>query len=264
MEIHEFQADALHVEVYPDSEAASRAAAAAAAKAMRELSEKQDVLQVMFATGASQLQVLRALVAEPDVPWNKVSGFHLDEYIGLDAGHPASFRRYLRDNLRAHTTMRSFLEIDGSAREPEEVCRRYAEALREAKPQLCLLGIGENGHLAFNDPDEADFEDAQAVKVVSLDRTCREQQVAEGWFGGLEETPKRAITVTLPTIMRAPQLIVTVPGRRKAQIVRRTLEEGISVQCPATILRTHPNATLYLDLDSAAELRPGAGSRPRA
>lgn len=150
--------------------------------------------------------------------------------------------------------MRRFFEIDGSSFDPESVCRDYAERLREADPQLCLLGIGENGHLAFNEPGEADFNDPKAMKVVCLDSACREQQAAEGWFGTPEEVPDRALTLTIPTLFRIPRLIVSVPGQRKARIVRRALKEPVSEQCPATILRTHPDATLFLDPESAAEL----------
>ena len=263
MDISQVKVDKLRVEIYPDSEAAGRAAALAAARAMRELAAKQESLSVLFATGASQLDVLRAIVAEPDIPWSKIDGFHLDEYIGLDVSHPASFRRYLRDNLTARTPIKSFAEIDGGSGDPESVCRQYAQALQAADPQLCLLGVGENGHLAFNDPAEADFADPRSVKVVTLDQTCRRQQQAEGWFATLEEVPERAITVTIPTIMRVPQLIVSVPGLRKAQIIGRTLHEPVSSQCPATILRTHPNATLYLDLDSASELTLATESRAK-
>lgn len=259
-----FRVDGLRVEVYADAQAAGRAAAHATAQAMRELVAQRGSAAVLFATGASQLDTLAAIVEEHDIPWNRIDGFHLDEYLGLPLEHPASFRRYLRDNLMKRTQMRSFLEIDGGSGDPESVCRHYAEALREADPQLCLLGIGENGHLAFNDPDEADFGDTQAVKVVTLDEACRQQQAAEGWFRTLEEVPDRAITVTIPTILRVPQLIVSVPGIRKAHIVRRTLREPISPRCPATILRTHPNATLYLDRDSASELTTPPELRAKA
>jgi glucosamine-6-phosphate deaminase len=143
--------------------------------------------------------------------------------------------------------------VDGN-KDPDEECRYYTEALSSAQPQLCLLGIGENGHLAFNDPGEADFQDPVDMKVVSLDDACRAQQVAEGWFSSLNEVPRRALTLTTPALFRTKKLIVSVPGTRKAAIVRRTALEPISTACPATILRTHPDATVYLDPDSAADL----------
>jgi glucosamine-6-phosphate deaminase len=150
--------------------------------------------------------------------------------------------------------MREFFEIDGSSLDLDRVRREYVRELSVAEPQLCLLGIGENGHLAFNDPSEADFEDPEAMKVVTLDAACRQQQLAEGWFPSFEEVPKQALTLTIPTMLKVPKLIVSVPGRRKAQSVRRTLEDPISTACPATILRTHPDVTLYLDKESASEL----------
>jgi glucosamine-6-phosphate deaminase len=178
----------------------------------------------------------------------------MDEYIGLSTDHPASFRHYLRDNLTQKVQMMEFFEIDGTASDPEQACRDYEALLRAANPQLCLLGIGENGHLAFNDPGVADFNDPLDVKVAQLDTVCRQQQAAEGWFGSLEEVPQRAMTITIPALFRVPKLIASVPGPRKAAILRRTLEDAISTACPATLLRTHPDATVYLDRESAAEV----------
>jgi glucosamine-6-phosphate deaminase len=189
-----------------------------------------------------------------DLPWRKIHGFHLDEYIGLDDKHPASFRRYLHENLTQRVPMEEFFEIDGNSSDPDRIRREYVQNLRAADPQLCLLGIGENGHLAFNDPAEADFDDPDAMKVVTLDAECRQQQLAEGWFERFEDVPEQALTLTIPTILKVRKLIVSIPGHRKAQSVRRTLVEPISTACPATILRSHPDVTLYLDQESAAEL----------
>jgi glucosamine-6-phosphate deaminase len=243
----------LRMQVYPNKEAAGAAAARDTATAMREAAAGRDSIGVIFATGASQMAMLDALTTIQGVPWEKVLGFHMDEYIGIDPDHPASFRRYLRERLTSRVPMRRFLGVDGNNDAAEE-CRSYAEALRSAESQLCLLGIGENGHLAFNDPGEADFQDPVDMKVVHLDDTCRNQQLAEGWFPSLNEVPDKALTLTIPALLRAPKLIASVPGPRKAAIVRRTAQETISTACPATILRTHPDATVYLDLDSAAEL----------
>lgn len=242
------------LEIYPDKTAAGRAAALVAAQAMVDLGRSQKNLSIIFATGASQLETLRALTAMPELPWDQVHGFHLDEYVGIDENHPASFRRYLRENLTQRVRMKEFSEIDGSAPDPDFICQQYAAKLRVSNPQLCLLGIGENGHLAFNDPGVADFHDPVDVKIAHLDEVCRRQQAAEGWFKDLREVPERAITLTIPAVFRVPKLIVSVPGKRKAQIVRRTLEDPISTDCPATILRTHPDVTIYLDAESAAEL----------
>lgn len=253
-EVHFLKAGTLNIEIHPSNKAAGEAAAQAAAQEIRRLEHRGETIGVIFATGASQLDTLRPLTSMPDIPWNRIQGFHLDEYIGMAADHPASFRRYLRENLTKKVKLKEFSEIDGTAPNLDQMCRNYVAKLHAANPQLCLLGIGENGHLAFNDPAEADFNDPSDVKIVNLDFACREQQAAEGWFHSLEQVPRRAITLTMPALFRIPRLILSVPGSRKAHIMRRTLEEPISTKCPATILRTHPNATVYLDPESAAEL----------
>ncbi len=248
------QVEAIKVEIHPDSKAAGAAAAQASAQALIELGKPGNAFGVIFATGASQLDTLEALTAIQGLPWDRVCGFHMDEYVGLGVTHPASFRRYLRKELTSKVTMKSFDEIDGSAPFPERTAREYAKKLRLAKPQLCLLGIGENGHLAFNDPGVADFTDPLDAKIVDLDAECRQQQAAEGWFASVDDVAQSAITLTIPALFRVPRLVVSVPGTRKAKIVRRALSEPISTDCPATILRTHPDVTLYLDLESAKEL----------
>jgi glucosamine-6-phosphate deaminase len=253
-EVGEFKAGTLKVEVYTDRRAAGKAAACAAADTMQRLGGDHASFGVIFATGASQLETLRELVTLSTIPWERVSGFHMDEYEGISADHPASFRRYMREHLTKQVGMNHFYEIDGSTSNPELECRKYAETLREYDPQLCLLGIGENGHLAFNDPGEANFNDPDDMKVVNLDAMCRRQQVEEGWFPSPEAVPERALTLTIPTLLRVPKLVVSVSGGRKAAIIKRTLTESLSTACPATILRTHPDATLYLDADAAAQL----------
>ena len=253
-EVRHLQVETMKVEVYPSRAAAGEAAARAAANAMLELVQKRGMIAVIFATGASQLDMLNALTGIHNLPWERIRGFHMDEYIGISPDHPASFRRYLRDRLTNRVKMKDFFEVNGSAPNPEQTSQEYAEKLRAADPQLCLLGIGENGHLAFNDPPVADFNDPLDVKIVQLDEACRNQQVAEGWFEKVEEVPEQAITLTIPALMHVPRLIVSVPGSRKAGIVRRALRDPISTQCPATLLRTHPNVTAYLDADSAAQL----------
>ncbi|MEA2543686.1 MAG: glucosamine-6-phosphate deaminase [Acidobacteriaceae bacterium] len=259
METKHLEAGTIKLQIHANKKAAGEAAARAAAEALRQLDHSESGIGVVFATGASQLETLHALTSIPGLPWGKIQGFHLDEYLGMDEDHPASFRRYLRENLTRRVPMGEFFEIDGSSADPDRVRREYVQKLWAADPQLCLLGIGENGHLAFNDPAEANFNDPDAMKVVTLDAECREQQLAEGWFKSLEEVPERALTLTISTLLKIPKLIVSVPGPRKAQSVRRTLEEPISTACPATILRTHPDVTLYLDRDSAAQLNGLAG-----
>ena len=249
-----FQIGSMNVEIHSDSKAAGTAAARSAAEALRKLAETRASLGVIFATGVSQMQTLEALTSIEGLPWDKIRGFHMDEYIGISADHPASFRRYLRERLTRKVSMNKFYEIDGSAPDPEKTADEYSAQLRAADPQLCLLGIGENGHLAFNDPGVADFSDPRDAKIVYLDDACRRQQAAEGWFPSVEEVADAAITLTIPALLRVPRLIVSVPGPRKAAIMRRVLSEPLSNDCPATILRTHPDATVYLDLESAAEL----------
>jgi glucosamine-6-phosphate deaminase len=249
-----FQIKTLKFEIHDSRESAGRAAALAAANEMRLRTQNGMDLGIIFATGASQLSTLHALTSLPDLPWEKIIGFHMDEYLDLKPDHFASFRRYLREQLTERVPIKEFYEIDGSSVDPEAVCNAYAARLRAVGPRLCLLGIGENGHLAFNDPCDADFNDPRDVRVATLDKVCREQQVAEGWFPSLEAVPARAITLTIPTLFRVPKLIVSVPGSRKAKIVRRLIEDEISTACPATLLRTHPDATVYLDNESSVEL----------
>ncbi|HTZ58356.1 MAG TPA: 6-phosphogluconolactonase [Acidobacteriaceae bacterium] len=244
----------MKLKIYPSKRAAGEAAARAVAEELQRLAQLQEQIGVIFATGAAQFDTLAFLTSTPDLPWKKVRGFHLDEYVGLDENHPASFRRFLRDRLTQHVDMGAFFEMDGTAKDLEAVCRNYMKEMHVSEPQLCLLGIGENGHVAFNEPSEADFHDPLEMKIVTLDLTCRQQQAAEGWFPTWQDAPERALTLTIPTVMRVPKLIASVPGPRKAQIVRRTVHEAISTACPSTILRTHPDITVYLDTESAAEL----------
>jgi glucosamine-6-phosphate deaminase len=246
--------DRLSVEIHPTRDAAGKAAARAAAETLASLHQTHTSIAVIFATGASQISTLAALISIEGVPWPQITGFHMDEYIGLPVDHPASFRRYMREKLTDRVPMKQFHEISGNALDPQRTADVYAEQLRAAVPKLCLLGIGENGHLAFNDPPVADFSNPLDAKVVELDRMCREQQVAEGWFADIADVPESAITLTIPALMRVPRLIVSVPGMRKAAIVRCALHDAISTACPATILRSHPGATLFLDAESASEL----------
>lgn len=249
-----FNAGNLKLKVYSSRQAAGAAAAQAAAEELRRLDLLGDSIGVIFATGASQFETLDALTSIPALPWHKVQGFHMDEYVDLDADHPASFRRYLHERLTQRVVMREFSAMDGNAPDIDSFGRDYMQRLDLANPQLCLLGIGENGHLAFNDPGVADFNDPQPIKVVTLDDECRRQQVAEGWFANLDAVPQQALTLTIPTLFRVPKLIASVPGLRKAHVVRRTVDEPISTKCPSTLLRTHDDVTIYLDLDSASEL----------
>ena len=243
MLISKMEAGALKLEVHDTAAAAGQAAAYAAAEAIRQASRNGN-LGVIFATGTSQLETLRALTSIPNLPWPEITGFHMDEYVGISDQHPASFRRYLRTELTERVPIGRFYEINGSSAQLAETQLEYARLLKESAPQICLLGIGENGHLAFNDPHEANFTDPEIIRVVNLDEACRRQQVGEGWFKTVTDVPQQALTLTIPTLLSVPKLIVSVPGKRKAKSVRRTVEDPISTACPSTILRTHPDATL--------------------
>jgi len=255
LDVERFQVEKLKVEVHPSREAAGAAAAKASAEALKKLAASGKNVAVIFATGASQIDALIALTSIPGLPWKQVDGFHMDDYVGLPLDHPASFRAYLEEKLVKRVPMHSFAHIDGLAPDPEQTCRDYAKQLRAANPQLCLLGIGENGHLAFNDPGEADFNDPLDVKIVHLDEPCRRQQAGEGWFKSVDEIPKTAITVTMPALFRVPKLVLSVVGTRKANIIRRTFDDPITTACPSTILRTHPDATIYMDREAAAQVQ---------
>jgi glucosamine-6-phosphate deaminase len=256
VEARRFQIENLKIEIYPTRKDAGLAAAQAAAEELESLCQrKMDAIGVIFATGASQLETLRALVKISDLPWDRICGFHMDEYVGIARNHRASFRLYLRNELTQRVRMHRFYEVDGNAPDPGKACQDYADKLQAANPQLCLLGIGENGHLAFNDPGVADFNDPRDMKIVALDGECKQQQVSEGWFDSIDEVPAQAMTLTIPALLRVPKLIVSVPGLRKAKILNRSLYEAISTACPATILRTHPDAAVYLDEESASELQ---------
>jgi glucosamine-6-phosphate deaminase len=208
----------------------------------------------MLATGNSQLAFLLELIQIPDVDWQRVRAFHMDEYVGLAGSHSASFRRYMRERVAAHLPVMEFHYIEGDAPDPEAEAARYAALLRENPLDLTCAGIGENGHLAFNDPPVADFDDPLDVKVVALDEASRRQQVGEGHFASLDEVPTHAITVTIPALLLAERVLVIVPELRKARAVREALYGPISTSCPASILRRQENATLFLDLESSTLL----------
>lgn len=234
------------------AEDVGRAAAGDVGQYLREIIVARGEARIVAATGASQFAFLSHLVVEPGIAWSRVVMFHLDEYIGLSADHPASFRRYLRERLIERVQPGASVLLDGEA-DPEAECRRVGALIREAPVDMAFVGIGENGHLAFNDPP-ADFDTDAAYIVVDLDEACRRQQLGEGWFAALEEVPRRAISMAVPQIMAAGRIFCIAPERRKAEAVRRCLTDEISPRCPASILRRHPNVELYLDTDSAALL----------
>jgi glucosamine-6-phosphate deaminase len=251
----ELKVDRLNVKIYPDRAALGEAAGLAAAARIRAMQLEKTFLNLLFAAAPSQQETLEALRDEPGVDWSRIDAFHLDEYLGLPAGAPQSFGRWLRDRLFDRLPFHRVHYLDGAAADAQAECERYARLLQEQPIDLAFLGIGENGHLAFNDPGVADFRDPLRVKVVEkLDGACRQQQVNDGQFRVLAEVPTRAITVTIPALFSARGALVAVPGSRKAEIVRRTLRGPVDASCPATVLRGHANACLFLDLDSAALL----------
>jgi glucosamine-6-phosphate deaminase len=241
----------MNVQICQDVTDLGRRAAADAAALICQAVELRGQARVIFATGASQFDVLAALVASEGIDWQNVTGFHLDEYLGLPMTHPASFRRYLKERLADRVPFQAFHYIDGEA-EPEGECRRVGRLLAAAPIDVALVGIGENGHLAFNDPP-ADFETDRPYLVVSLDNACRRQQLGESWFPTLEDVPRRAISMSIRQIMKSDAIVCSVPDRRKAEAVRSTVEGPVTPLTPASILQRHPRATLYLD-PPAAEL----------
>lgn len=244
---------------FPDKLSLSRAAAIQASTAIRRALDDSSHARIIAATGAAQLDFLDALTKTPNLDWPKVEAFHLDEYIDLPAMHPASFRKFLMDNLVHKTGIVNFHALEGDAPDPSQAARDVGRLLAAAPIDVAFLGIGENGHIAFNDPP-ADFTTEDPYLLVDLDELCRRQQVGEGWFHDISQVPRRAISMSARQILKAKELIVIVPDQRKAQAVKACLEGEISPMAPASILRTHPNATVYLDTASASLLSPALQS----
>jgi len=240
------------VKVLPDSNALAAAAAADAGKRIRDAIGARGSARIIAATGASQMAFLDRLVREPDIDWGKVEMFHLDEYVGLPKDHPASFRKYLLERLIRPAGITNYHFLDGE-RDPQAVSRDVGAKLTAAPIDVALVGIGENGHLAFNDPP-ADFETDAPYIIVRLDQRCRQQQVGEGWFGSVADVPETAISMSVRQILRARAIVCVVPDARKAEAVRATLEGPIEPTMPASILRTHADVAIYLDDQSASLL----------
>jgi glucosamine-6-phosphate deaminase len=249
-----FTVDSLEVRVFATQADLAQAAASEANVVLKEATAKTGVAAVIFAAANSQIQFLAALVSLGGVDWQKVSMFHMDEYLGLDAQHPASFRRFLHERVEQTVRPKTFHCVQGEAMQPLAECERYASLLAAQPIDLCLLGIGENGHLAFNDPPVAEFTDRHAVKLVKLDEACRQQQVGEGHFPTLADVPKYALTLTIPALCAARRMLCIAPERRKAQAVRDALRGPISPACPASWLRRQAHCTLFLDSESASLL----------
>ncbi len=245
----------MNIIVEPDPVALGQHAARIASRALRDAIEQNGSARLIVATGASQFEVLKSLTLESDIDWERVDGFHLDEYVGLPSSHRASFCRYLKERLVDCVPLRSFHFLDGAI-DPGLVCQKASAAIQAAPIDVALIGIGENAHLAFNDPP-ADFVSREAYHVVSLDEACRRQQVGEGWFSDLESVPTRAISMTVNQILMSKQIVCSVPDQRKALAVQRSVEGPIDRNVPASILQSHANVDLLLDINSAALLSRG-------
>ncbi len=251
--ILEGQKDALRLRAYATRAEMGAAAGAAAAGKLRALLEEKDEVNVIFAAAPSQNEALAALAAAEGIDWGRVNAFHMDEYVGLPAGHPATFGRYLDEHIFSRVPFKTVHYLRGDAPARAE-CERYAALLEAFPADLVMLGIGENGHIAFNDPWVADLEDPLLVKEVQLDEVCRMQQVHDGCFSSLDSVPTHALTLTVPALARAAHLVCTVPAASKARAVAATWNGPVSADVPATVMRRHPDAVLFCDADSAALL----------
>ena len=241
------------LKVFADKIQLGQAAAAQAAGAIKNALAERGQARIIAATGMSQFEFLEALIATPGIDWAKVELFHLDEYVGLPVTHPASFRKYLLERFIEPAGIVNHHLLDGES-DPQEVCRTVGALIAVAPIDAAFVGIGENGHLAFNDPP-ADFETEEAYIVVNLDEACRRQQVGEGWFAGMDDVPQQAISMSVKQILEAREILCIVPDARKAEAVRNCFELEISPLYPASILRTHANTTVYLDQPSSSLLK---------
>lgn len=246
-----------NLSIHSDRPAMGQAAAENVVALLETILASQETARVIFACAPSQDQFLEALIrlSASSVDWTRVTAFHMDEYVGLTAAHPASFRSYLQTQLLSKVAIRRFHPIGGEAANPAEECARYAALIEEAPIDLICLGIGENGHLAFNDPPVADFADSVSAKVVELDGACREQQVHDGCFARIEDVPRHAITLTLPVFLQAKHLSVVVPGERKAEAVQRSVQGPVTTGCPGSLLQTRGAVRLFVDRAAAALLK---------
>jgi glucosamine-6-phosphate deaminase len=251
--IKQLTKEKLDVKVYASRKEMGNAAGREIAETMRKLLAEREEIHMIFAAAPSQNETLAALVAEPDIDWTRVNAYHMDEYVGLSGDAPQSFSTYLREHIFGLVPFKSVNCIGGAA-DAEEECARYGKLLADNPVDIVCLGIGENGHIAFNDPWVADFDDPVKVKVVPLDEVCRNQQVHDGCFPTIDDVPKYALTLTIPALTCAAHMFCSVPAATKRDAVRRTVTEEISIDCPASIMRKHPHAVLYCDPDSGADL----------
>jgi glucosamine-6-phosphate deaminase len=252
----------MRIKVFNDKASLGKAAAEQAATAIRRAIGERGHARIIAATAASQLEFLDALTNTPGIDWQKVEAFHLDEYIGLPVTHPGSFRKMFLEQLVRKTGITRYHLLEGDAANPDQTVRGVGKDLASAPIDIAFLGIGENGHVAFNDPP-ADFETEEPYIIVTLDEACRRQQVGEAWFANISQVPKQAISMSVRQILKAQEILAVVPDSRKAQAVKLCLEDSVSPMAPASILRTHPNATIYLDKNSASLLGPALQNQLR-
>ncbi len=252
--IFETKKDLLFVSIYPTNKEMGIAAAEEAADVMRKAIQDRGHANIIIATGNSQLSFLEALSSREDVDWARINVFHMDEYVGIPADHPASFPLFLHHHIIDKVKPKNFYPIVGQTNEPEATCRQYEQLLRDNPADFCALGIGENGHLAFNDPPLARFDEPKWVHVVRLADSCKRQQVGEGHFRSIEDVPAEAISLSIPALLAAKRVLAIVPERRKADIVDQALRGPISPLVPASILRQTAHAHLYLDVDSGVKV----------
>lgn len=244
----------LEVKIFHTRAEMGKEAAINASDTIRKLLNEKDEINMIFAAAPSQSDFIKELIADQRIQWERINAFHMDEYIGLDKDAPQLFGNFLRERIFDKVSFKSIHYINGSAEDPLAECERYAGLLSQYQADIVCLGIGENGHIAFNDPPVADFNDPEKVKVVKLDMVCRQQQVNENLFSDIALVPTHAVTVTIPALMCAKYMFCMVPAKNKAEAVYHTLNDEISENCPATILRTKENAMLYLDRESASLL----------
>lgn len=254
MIVKELTKDKLECKIFSDRKSMGEYSAKAISEKIKELLLKKSEINMIFAAAPSQNDVLKALVEDKSIEWNRVNAFHMDEYIGLSKDAPQGFGNFLREHIFNLVPFKSVNCIDSTATDPEKEAERYGALLRKNHTDICVLGIGENGHIAFNDPPVADFDDKKTVKPVKLDEVCRNQQVNDGCFKNIDEVPTHALTLTVPTLCASDYMFCIVPAKTKTEAVYRTMTEEISTKCPATILRTHANAKLYVDIDSGKKL----------
>ncbi len=247
---YSFSVDKLRVWVAPNRQALGQQAGLAVADKIRALLQQQDFVNVIFASAPSQNEFLDTLAPEADIDWLRVRAFHMDEYIGLSANAPQTFGRYLKEKLFDKVSIRDVFYLDGNAPTPQQECRRYAALLEQYPTDITCMGIGENCHIAFNDPHVADFDDPVLVKTVDLDLTSRNQQVYDKCFDALEQVPTHALTLTIPALLRARHIFCMVPGTQKAEAINHTLADVVSETFPSTRLRNHADSRLFIDTDS--------------